>query len=658
MSSPTHVHLCTHNNCGRSFISKQALQQHMRSTSHTPPLSCRTCAKTFGSLEALDQHQNSTAHNGQSKQVLSTEFKKENVQQGSSRPPVRPVPHTRNKSCVGQLNLQKHAKPVISASVECSICKRSFCDQIALRQHLADAPFHATYHENPLLREATVSTPNLAPSRPAHLGYNCYLCVKTFKSDQALQMHLSSAAHAPSIFKTPPLKQAAPSYVAPATHIPLHYCIGCQKHFKSPEALQDHLRSPIHAIPQTYQVPGLSSNVWQEFCQSMETILEMQKSNIDAGNPIAGNATHSYTSVGVQVQGRENALPVSNHSKILQPLDPVVRKAAGSKINTGTTTDNSPKAILYGKNYWSIIPLPQQQGMLNALAKNCHSLDDLAKHGYSLSVNRPTFGVFSLSPSNASGIPKRAAVALDCEMVGVKGGRSELALLSAVDYITGEVLINTLIYPKEKVVDWRTRFSGVTPSAMSLAKSQGQTLNGWEEARAELWKHIDMETILVGHALHHDLDVLRMIHNLVVDSAILAKNAVGAGVTRQWGLKTLCKEFLSTQIQDHGKKGHDCLEDTYATREVVLWCASNEAEFNAWGIAANTKERRKQEKREARRKEREAKKKSHQKDAAKPRAAETFNTFYDCYDSENEYLQWEDVASEYGYPENYDPWSD
>lgn len=629
----------------------------MRSTSHTPPLSCRTCAKSFGSPEALDQHQNSTAHNGQSKQG----FKKENVQQESSRPPVQPIPHTRNKSCVGQLDLQRHAKPVIYTSVECSICKRSFCDQNALRQHLADAPFHATHHKNPLLREAAVSTPNLAPSRPAR-RYNCYLCVKSFKSDQALQMHLSSAAHAPSDtkieFKTPPLKQATPSYVAPATHIPLHYCIGCQKHFKSPEDLQSHLRSPIHVLPQNYEVPGISSNIWQEFCQSMETILEMRKSNIDAGKPIAGNATHSYTSVGVQVQDRENALPVSNHSKIPQPLDPVVRKTLDSKINTGTTTDNAPKAILHGKNHWSIIPLPQQQVMLNALAKNCHSLDDLAKHNYFHRVGRPTFGVFSSSPSDASGIPKRAAVALDCEMVGVKGGGSELALLSAVDYITGEVLINTLIYPKEKVVDWRTRFSGITYSAMTLAKSRGQTLNGWEEARAELWKHIDTKTILVGHALHHDLDVLRMIHTRVVDSAILAKNAVGAGVTRQWGLKTLCKEFLSTQIQDHGKKGHDCLEDTYATREVVLWCANNEAEFKAWGIAANAKERKKREEREAKRKEKEAKKQSRQKDAAKPRAAETFNTFYNYYDSENEYLQWEDIASECGYPEHYDPWSD
>lgn len=523
-----------------------------------------------------------------------------------------------------------------------------------------NVPF-ATHHKNPLLREAAVSTPNLAPSRPAR-RYNCYLCVKSFKSDQALQMHLSSAAHAPSDtkieFKTPPLKQATPSYVAPATHIPLHYCIGCQKHFKSPEDLQSHLRSPIHVLPQNYEVPGISSNIWQEFCQSMETILEMRKSNIDAGKPIAGNATHSYTSVGVQVQDRENALPVSNHSKIPQPLDPVVRKTLDSKINTGTTTDNAPKAILHGKNHWSIIPLPQQQVMLNALAKNCHSLDDLAKHNYFHRVGRPTFGVFSSSPSDASGIPKRAAVALDCEMVGVKGGGSELALLSAVDYITGEVLINTLIYPKEKVVDWRTRFSGITYSAMTLAKSRGQTLNGWEEARAELWKHIDTKTILVGHALHHDLDVLRMIHTRVVDSAILAKNAVGAGVTRQWGLKTLCKEFLSTQIQDHGKKGHDCLEDTYATREVVLWCANNEAEFKAWGIAANAKERKKREEREAKRKEKEAKKQSRQKDAAKPRAAETFNTFYNYYDSENEYLQWEDIASECGYPEHYDPWSD
>ncbi|OCL11475.1 ribonuclease H-like protein, partial [Glonium stellatum] len=159
-------------------------------------------------------------------------------------------------------------------------------------------------------------------------------------------------------------------------------------------------------------------------------------------------------------------------------------------------------------------------------------------------------------------------VALDCEMVGVKGGRSELALLSAVDYITGEVLINTFVYPNVKVVDWRTCFSGITPSAMNLAKSEGRILGGWEEARSELWKHIDASTILVGHALQHDLDVLRVVHNRVVDSGILAKNAVGAGVRRQWGLKILCAEFLGTKIQNHGKKGHDCLEDTYATREV------------------------------------------------------------------------------------------
>ena len=155
----------------------------MRSTSHTPPLFCRTCAKPFSSLEALDQHQNSIAHNGQSKQVLSTGFKKENIQQESSRPPVQPAPHTRNKSCVGQLDLQRHAKQAIYTSVECSICKRSFYDQNALRQHLADAPFHIIYHKNPLLREAAVLTPNLVPSRPAYFKYNCYPCVKAFKSD-------------------------------------------------------------------------------------------------------------------------------------------------------------------------------------------------------------------------------------------------------------------------------------------------------------------------------------------------------------------------------------------------------------------------------------------------------------------------------------------
>ncbi|KAI9767186.1 MAG: hypothetical protein M1839_004605 [Geoglossum umbratile] len=180
---------------------------------------------------------------------------------------------------------------------------------------------------------------------------------------------------------------------------------------------------------------------------------------------------------------------------------------------------------------------------------------------------------------------RREAVALDCEMVGVVGGSSEVALLSAVDYLSGEVLVNSLVSPTKPVTGWRTQWSGITMEAMATAISRGETLNGWQGAREELLRHIDAATILVGHALHNDLNVLRIIHTQVVDSAVLAQNAIG--IARwQWGLKQLCNELLHIDIQPNSRLGHDCLEDALAAREVVMWCTSNPQDLERWAMAS------------------------------------------------------------------------
>ena len=197
---------------------------------------------------------------------------------------------------------------------------------------------------------------------------------------------------------------------------------------------------------------------------------------------------------------------------------------------------------------------------------------------------------------------KVQAVALDCEMAGVQGGASELVLLCAVDYLSGETLVNKLVRPLSRVVDWRTRYSGVSASMMTAAAMQGATLNGWKGARDALWEYIDADTILVGHALHHDLSVLRTIHTRIVDSSILTNKAAGPVCSRTWSLKTLCKDFLGIDIQTGGRKGHDCLEDALATRQVVLWCMQNPREFKRWGNIMKEEERLKSEQREKERK--------------------------------------------------------
>lgn len=198
-------------------------------------------------------------------------------------------------------------------------------------------------------------------------------------------------------------------------------------------------------------------------------------------------------------------------------------------------------------------------------------------------------------------------------MAGVIGGFGEVVRLCAVDYISGEVLIDSLVVPAEKIVQWRTRYSGVTPAMLAGARARGQALKGWQGARAELWKYMDADTILIGQSLHNDLSALRMVHTCVVDSAILTKMAVSPDCSRSWSLKTLSNVLLDLEIQT-GKHGHDCLEDTLATREVVLECNRNPQKLEAWADNERMSILEEKEKREQGKRGREGKHKEDTKE--------------------------------------------
>ena len=165
-----------------------------------------------------------------------------------------------------------------------------------------------------------------------------------------------------------------------------------------------------------------------------------------------------------------------------------------------------------------------------------------------------------------------------------KDGSNELILMCVVDFLTGETLINKLVGPSSRIFNWRTRYSGVRREHMVCAEKIGDTLNGWQGARAELWKYMDKNTVLIGHSLNNDLDAIKLAHRNIVDSSILARNAVGPLFGLQWGLKRMCKQLLNINIQT-GSRGHDCVEDTLAARELVLWCMRNPQQFKDWGAA-------------------------------------------------------------------------
>ncbi|SPQ19889.1 9bd9befe-3c2a-43f5-95fe-aa376f284070 [Thermothielavioides terrestris] len=110
---------------------------------------------------------------------------------------------------------------------------------------------------------------------------------------------------------------------------------------------------------------------------------------------------------------------------------------------------------------------------------------------------------------------------------GPSRAREEVIVLSAIDFFTGATLLHTLVCPARPVTDWRTAITGVTARAMAAAVARGEALAGREAAVAALWTVVDSETIVVGHAVWHDLRALGVSCARVVDSAVLTAEAAG-----------------------------------------------------------------------------------------------------------------------------------
>ncbi|KAL7951205.1 ribonuclease H-like domain-containing protein [Trichoderma barbatum] len=206
------------------------------------------------------------------------------------------------------------------------------------------------------------------------------------------------------------------------------------------------------------------------------------------------------------------------------------------------------------------------------------------------------------------------AVVIDCEMGTASTGESELIRLSAVDYFSGKVLLDKLVYPDVKMIHYNTRYSGVTRQDMENARRTRSCLMGRSSARKALWEFIGPNTIVVGHGANSDFTSLRWIHPVIIDTYLVEKanrppeedkpdkqekqevqtpeTSVGdqqsqregaddqqgsdeksPAVPKQKGglsLKALAKERLGRDIQNRGK-GHDSVEDSIAARDILHW---------------------------------------------------------------------------------------
>ncbi|CAL1688882.1 unnamed protein product [Lasius platythorax] len=155
---------------------------------------------------------------------------------------------------------------------------------------------------------------------------------------------------------------------------------------------------------------------------------------------------------------------------------------------------------------------------------------------------------------------EQGVYALDCEMCYTTHGL-ELTRVTVIDEDCN-VMYETLVKPQNPIIDYNTRFSGITEEEM---KTVTTTIL---DVQATLLTMFSDKTILVGHSLESDFKALRLLHDTVVDTSIIFPHKNGYPQKR--ALKNLCSEYLRKLIQnDIG--GHDSKEDAVACMELIRW---------------------------------------------------------------------------------------
>lgn len=150
------------------------------------------------------------------------------------------------------------------------------------------------------------------------------------------------------------------------------------------------------------------------------------------------------------------------------------------------------------------------------------------------------------------------AVGIDCEM-GFTSRGFELLRITAIDFVSGEEVFDILVKPKGEVLDLNTRWSGIAE-----IKEEALTFEDSIELLGEI---VDANTVMIGHGLENDMNSMRLIHEKIVDTAILYPKHK-ATPTFRYSLKQLAFQYLGRSIQS-GQ--HDSGEDSLAAIDVAKY---------------------------------------------------------------------------------------
>lgn len=168
--------------------------------------------------------------------------------------------------------------------------------------------------------------------------------------------------------------------------------------------------------------------------------------------------------------------------------------------------------------------------------------------------------------------------ALDCEMCRTSSGMNELTRISIINE-NHESIYETLVCPTNKIVDYLTPYSGITPQMM---KNVTKSL---QEVQDDVRRILPTDAILVGQSLQSDLMAMRMMHPYVIDTSVIFN--ISGDRRRKSKLQALASEFLGETIQKN-PLGHDSIEDCSASLKLTKLKLNKGIDFGD-AILANRK---------------------------------------------------------------------
>ena len=302
--------------------------------------------------------------------------------------------------------------------------------------------------------------------------------------------------------------------------------------------------------------------------------------------PIDNLSKHGYVTTiptSSEIETARQGVEASQNWEICDRCKSRFQVFPGRRESDGALASGGPCTYHYGKPFWTTPPSKDPTLKREKKWRCCgESVGDSPGctvgecHVFKITEVKRLVAVlnFEKTPENP-GKENGTPICIDGEM-GYTVFGLELIRLTATSWPDGDALFDVLLRPVGEILDLNTRYSGVhassftttPPYSPSNPPSQLQLLPSISAARQLLFTHLSPSTPLLGHGLENDLNAVRAIHPVIIDTALLYPHK--AGLPYRNGLKMLMQQYLNREIQVVVEgQGHDSKEDANAAGMLV-----------------------------------------------------------------------------------------